>query len=1191
MSIFKSTVKPWVAAQLKAREKIIGQVGDNNIAGVGERSNEFLRYVAGRNSFVRMISMVNYNSQTFKAKKDGVGKYEDDGKYTGNFLSKKYVLEGGTLYNNDSTFSLRRGVNRADGIYGSNIDNVSSNPNDKKVDRAYGLRPMPGINSVQINNKSAYGSLREATVSFYAWDKHQLEELEVLFMRPGYSVFLDWGWNTYLNHNPAGNKGINSYPDNISVKNFDVLTPDVFSELKETTIYSSIDNVVEKNLGNYDAMLGYVKNFSWQLMGNGGFQCTTTLISRGEVLEGIKASNNPRTIIGSPTPSGLGNPDDAKPVFSFFEKIFLTIKGVINKSEFSSFNQPKKTEPAEGADPAATTTPTPAPTNTAEYYDANANMQTIIDSVDDKWTTIKKALEEDTFIYEVYDDAKGSYTAKGFPVPTYIGGVLPTQGTADGSGIEYISMNVFIAILQRFFIPRDKTTFEPLVRIIIPYETPCLMSEDTVSIDPTTCLITNGYATFVMDNEGENPTGFVPVIYTGLGFQESSQTFVPGNQRQMATFVKESANHPKSRTASVPDLNDKTKTKDISYNIVNVGEIGNVYIAVGKIIQTYRDMAGGENGVNIVDFLQKILDDISYSLGGINDFKLYTDKNKVQIIDTKYLEGTNDPDGGSSQKFQLDLIGLKSICRDVQITSKIFAEQSTMIGIAAGSPSGDANNLGDVYSSTQNLLNKGLKDRVIRDLEYSSNSGTGTVSIGSTDVSSENLYYMDVYNNIISLTNYLKHKVIGSSNATNLGYYSITAPDESEIQNAASLLKSLHYQLNGKDVDFKALIPFELEITLDGIAGLVVGQIFTITKDFLPRDYYNKNLGFVITGLSHTLQNNDWTTNVKTQICLLDNERYAPNVDKLNLKQAITAIKKAMNTAAYVHYAMTDYLVYLTLLITAPGKKKPFMEGNKEMQADITTFLDASSNNLTRDNWNDSYKNLVATVIKNAIRFDGGLSDTNSYLYKWWNKNKGSGLKDFPQTFEEFYKIKLPFDNQEIEIASLTTPFETTFVYNASKVKTSATGDIIVTSDFGKDDFFLTRFFGEAGSVRAYMDANFVLTTPESGYYFWLDIIELQKLWAQILVRLDSDFTQKSNYKIFVNARAVEMNSLESEQVKTAADQAAYDNLLKLIKEHSCFTCPAFRLPNALQEILNVNVAPIYINDYIQHNVIAYRTT
>ena len=74
MSIFKSTLKPEIAAQLKAREKIISQTSDSGVKdkkgnpifniGTLPRDSNFLRFVAGKNSWVRMVSFVNYNSRT-----------------------------------------------------------------------------------------------------------------------------------------------------------------------------------------------------------------------------------------------------------------------------------------------------------------------------------------------------------------------------------------------------------------------------------------------------------------------------------------------------------------------------------------------------------------------------------------------------------------------------------------------------------------------------------------------------------------------------------------------------------------------------------------------------------------------------------------------------------------------------------------------------------------------------------------------------------------------------------------------------------------------------------------------------------------------------------------------------------------------------------------------------------------------
>ena len=136
------------------------------------------------------------------------------------------------------------------------------------------------------------------------------------------------------------------------------------------------------------------------------------------------------------------------------------------------------------------------------------------------------------------------------------------------------------------------------------------------------------------------------------------------------------------------------------------GDIGNILVSIDKLVRLYKSTNQGQDGVLLIDYLQKLLDDISFALGGINDFKIFVDKNKAQIIDAKYLE--NGSKSARNTKYKFDLVGLKSICRDVKINSRIFESQSTMIAISAQARA----NIGDIYSSTQAYLNNGLTDRL-----------------------------------------------------------------------------------------------------------------------------------------------------------------------------------------------------------------------------------------------------------------------------------------------------------------------------------------------------------------------------------------------------------------------------------------------------------------------------------------------
>ena len=51
------------------------------------------------------------------------------------------------------------------------------------------------------------------------------------------------------------------------------------------------------------------------------------------------------------------------------------------------------------------------------------------------------------------------------------------------------------------------------------------------------------------------------------------------------------------------------------------------------------------------------------------------------------------------------------------------------------------------------------------------------------------------------------------------------------------------------------IIPFDLDLTLDGIGGIKIGQAFTINKGILPKKY-DGMVAFIVTGMSHVVASN-----------------------------------------------------------------------------------------------------------------------------------------------------------------------------------------------------------------------------------------------------------------------------------------------------------------------------------------------
>ena len=70
----------------------------------------------------------------------------------------------------------------------------------------------------------------------------------------------------------------------------------------------------------------------------------------------------------------------------------------------------------------------------------------------------------------------------------------------------------------------------------------------------------------------------------------------------------------------------------------------------------------------------------------------------------------------------------------------------------------------------------------------------------------------------------------------------------------------------------KEVVPFPLEFSavLDGIAGIKFGD--TVSINYLPKVYREKNIVWTTTTVQHEISNNDWTTTVNTVCRMLNDE-------------------------------------------------------------------------------------------------------------------------------------------------------------------------------------------------------------------------------------------------------------------------------------------------------------------------------
>jgi hypothetical protein len=387
-----------------------------------------------------------------------------------NSLAKKYILQGGTLTENGT---LKSGI-------GSNFENTYSNvstekdANGKFIPYRLGIRPMPGITGIDVKSRGAYGSLRTVTVNFQCWDVKQLEDLELLYMRPGYTVLVEWGWTPYLNVNGGYESTFNDFYSN------NILNATV---IDRTKIFQDLYDKCTKYGGNYDAIFGYVKNYQWSAREDGGYDCQTTIISTGEVIESIKVNY----------------------VRADLEKYKMYDTGSITGDGFLN--------------PLFTNQGTYKSTLWAEYYQKN--------TLAGIWAELALKIKDPN---APLSPLGGTILSKKNVVVNYPGltnyGNLDTFIQHGSSRKVYITLEAAFDMINEFILAKASNDGKPLITLSTKTETYsgngekdllCVAHPVQISIDPTVCIIRNDLWSDQIANQLSSAVSTTATAATTLG--------------------------------------------------------------------------------------------------------------------------------------------------------------------------------------------------------------------------------------------------------------------------------------------------------------------------------------------------------------------------------------------------------------------------------------------------------------------------------------------------------------------------------------------------------------------------------------------------------------------------------------------------------------------------------------------------
>jgi hypothetical protein len=283
MAIIGEKLKDYVITQIQQRQQTHGDgfslPGQNIKQNSDYRSEQNIVLLNANNSWIKLASGVKVTGK--KLQNLGVPAFLQ-ANLSGSGLAKANVLFGGL-----STYS--------NGILTPATEFLGER---YQASGEWGIVPMPGIESIEIKSLTR-GSLKKATVKLVAQTRDQLAILDVLYLRLGYSVLLEWGNSFYKKFDSTvlndpkeeGDERVTiEQMGQTIIDNEDQFFSTAFDKVSYITILPLIEKLREKHQGNYDALFGKISNFNWSFNNDGSYDIEITIISLGDVVESLKSN-------------------------------------------------------------------------------------------------------------------------------------------------------------------------------------------------------------------------------------------------------------------------------------------------------------------------------------------------------------------------------------------------------------------------------------------------------------------------------------------------------------------------------------------------------------------------------------------------------------------------------------------------------------------------------------------------------------------------------------------------------------------------------------------------------------------------------------------------------------------------------------------------------------------------------------
>jgi hypothetical protein len=777
----------------------------------------------------------------------------------GDGLAKKFILFGGA---SNESGDLKSGFNNSSDIYSG----------------AYGWGgldergpvPMPGITDVSTKYYNN-GALSQATINIRCFSKKQFAIIDILYLRPGFTLLLEFGHSVFSKNDDKIVGGFSDVTRNDEGE-ITSITPKFNSNackavLNGTSdqfkIYENIESARKASNGNYEAVYGKISKFNWKFNNDGSYDCTVTLVGLGSIIESLKLNNGQSL--------SLIDTDEFQGVF--FEYLVrkagdeVAVEAGVDPNAFFSGQEYR------------------VATTVALRDIDNVKAQDVKTKLLSKYAASYLHLAMYNIKWQGSKDLEASLKAEAAELRTQLqeafrGGAFKGFGEYDKYKQLYANMYSRLQELGKMTATDYRMGN-------------CDFNEDGSrgsQIIPKSVFTLQGVRA---DGEEEVES---PQIYIKFGllisliqekllvYNKKNKPFfrfdmvrgsdfvINGKNQQFANDENYILNPPGQLSGNpficiiphrnIPDVPDFKNIDlfdgginqsifdaagDIEFHVGGdyyTGRLANILVNVDHILSVLLSNTDASTGdVAILNFLKSLLADISRALGGVNQIELAVSDNGLVRFIEKVPPQYGGIIGSSGTPATINAFGVGSagsFVRDISLESELSSNFASMIAIGAQS---NGNQLG-TNATTFSKYNLGLEDRVIKEKQSYFNQISKVEPTTLNDLVDDLIIaYIRVYSKL-------------NFSADNIG-----ALESANRRYLEFLLGALS---NNKQMTPPAFLPFNLKLTMDGISGMKLFERFKISDNILPPAYNKDDVDLIVKEINHTVGPEGWTTEIGT---------------------------------------------------------------------------------------------------------------------------------------------------------------------------------------------------------------------------------------------------------------------------------------------------------------------------------------